>query len=358
MRSISSRRSFLLSITLILFLFAAAQGTPAQAQAQGRNYIALGDSYAFGYTTAAAPSSTGDQGYVALFADTLASRLGGVRPTVTNLAIPGETSTSFFTGAPTVYSNQAPLPGGLIDAPLREQARNDQYPNLPFPQFSATGVTLPGDPQSVALQNRLGQIKASGGTIDYITIQMGGNDILALFGQSAFTSLSLSQQSLVLQTQFANLQARYISLLTSLANPTFGAPGAQILLVGYADPFAGLGAANPLAGPNPANPISTQLTQQTNALLQGIAGSFGARYVDIYTPFVGNEIQYSYIADPTLLPGGSPNFHPNAAGYAVIARQIAATSAAPEGSTLSLFALIAVPGASYALYATRRRRTA
>jgi hypothetical protein len=141
----------------------------------------------------------------------------------------------------------------LIDAPLREQVRNDNYPDLPFPQFSVTGVPLPGDPQSVALQNRLTEIKASGGTIDYITIQIGGNDILALFGQSAFTSLSLPQQSLVLQTQFANLQASYISLLTSLANPTFGAPGAQILLVGYADPFAGLSAANPLAGPNPAH---------------------------------------------------------------------------------------------------------
>ena len=339
-----TRRSLFLSLTLVTIVTSFLAAAPA-ARAQGRNYIALGDSYAFGYTTAAAASSTGDQGYVAPFADYLASQFGGTRPTVTNLAIPGETSTSFFTGAPTVFAGQAPYPDGLIDAPLREQARNDNYVDIPFPQFSGLGAPLPGAAQNTALQNTLAQIKTSGGTVDYITIQMGGNDILALFGQSAFLSLNAVQQQAVLQSQFLNLQNRYISLLTSLASPVTGAPNAQILVVGYADPFAGLGAGNPLSGGNPSFPLSTQLTLSTNALLRGVATGFGAKFVDIYTPFVGSETQYTYIADPTPLPGGSPNFHPNATGYGVIARQIAATAAAPEPGVLSLLSIVAVPGA-------------
>ena len=339
--------------TTLAALAALAVFVSSPARAQSRNYIALGDSYAFGYTTPNAPSSFGDQGYVAPFADFLATRFGGVRPTVTNLAIPGETSTSFFTGAPTVFNNQAPYPDGLIDAPGREQARNDNYPDLPFPQFSPLGTPLPGNAQSLALQSRLAQIKAGGGTTDIITIQMGGNDILALFGQSAFTSLSSAQQNQVLQSQFLNLQTRYANLLTSLANPNTGAPGAQILLVGYADPFAGLGANNPLAGPDPAHPLSTQLTLTTNALIQGIANNFGVRYVDIYTPFVGNELAYTYIGDPNLLPGGSPNFHPNATGYNVISQRIVASASAPEPNALFLFVLAAPAGV---LHRARRRR--
>lgn len=349
MSCLSSRRLFVLSSLLLVPL---AVTFSQAAHAQTHNYIALGDSYAFGYTTASAPSSTGDQGYVAPFADALAARFGGVRPTVTNLAIPGETTTSFFTGAPTVFSGQAPYPDGLVDAPLREQARNDNYPDIAFPQFSAPGVTIAGAPQYTALQNSLAQIKASSGTVDDITIQMGGNDILALLPQSGFMSLSTPQQSLVLQSQLANIQARYTSLLTSLLNPVTGVPQAQIFLIGYADPFAGLGINNPLAGPDPSNPISTQLALTTNALLQGIATSFGVHYVDIYTPFVGHETQYTHIAD-SVSPGGTPNFHPNAAGYSVIANQIVTTASAPEPGSLAL--LMPILGVSAGVL--RRRRT-
>src|SRR5262249_24799542 len=60
-------------------------------------YLALGDSIAFGQTDTI-PVSFGDQGYVALYADFLATQNAGARPNVVNLAVPGETSTSFFTG--------------------------------------------------------------------------------------------------------------------------------------------------------------------------------------------------------------------------------------------------------------------
>jgi lysophospholipase L1-like esterase len=59
-------------------------------------YLALGDSIAFGVTDVT-PVSFGDQGYVKLYADFLATQANGIRPHVVNLAIPGETSTGFFT---------------------------------------------------------------------------------------------------------------------------------------------------------------------------------------------------------------------------------------------------------------------
>ena len=67
----------------------------------GEVYVALGDSNAFG-DNESVPSSTmcnyGDQGYVRPFADFLGTLNGGVRPQVTNLAISGELSSSFFSG--------------------------------------------------------------------------------------------------------------------------------------------------------------------------------------------------------------------------------------------------------------------
>ena len=43
--------------------------------------------------------SYGDQGFVKPFADFL-GQVNGARPTVDNIAISGETTTSFFTGSP------------------------------------------------------------------------------------------------------------------------------------------------------------------------------------------------------------------------------------------------------------------
>src|SRR5205823_1650131 len=60
---------------------------------------ALGDSMAFGETNFTANPSNGDRGYVSLYATSLASSNGGVRPNVINLAADGETSSTFFNGS-------------------------------------------------------------------------------------------------------------------------------------------------------------------------------------------------------------------------------------------------------------------
>src|SRR4051812_4210107 len=97
-----SRRSALSA--LILLGLAPLLPAVARGEDRGRTYIALGDSLAFGVTNIT-PVSFGDQGYVKPYADWLATRDDGGRPKVINLAIPGETSDSFFTGVlPPWYS--------------------------------------------------------------------------------------------------------------------------------------------------------------------------------------------------------------------------------------------------------------
>jgi len=88
--------------------------------------------------------------------------------------------------------------------------------------------------------------------------------------------------------------------------------------------------------------IAGPAIQGLNATIQSIAKTWGANYVDTYTPFVGHEADYTYITS-----GG--NVHPNALGYSVIAAQI---EAVPEPSTLAVMGL---GFAAVALHVRRRR---
>jgi hypothetical protein len=68
--------------------------------AKAEVYLSLGDSVGFGIKDSMTDASYGTgQGYVKDYADFLAQRNGGVGPAVINLAVPGETSSSFFTGS-------------------------------------------------------------------------------------------------------------------------------------------------------------------------------------------------------------------------------------------------------------------
>ena len=70
--------------------------------------VALGDSLAFGEYRFQDNPSNGDRGYVGPYADYLAQFNGGVRPTVINLGVDGETTTTFLNGGP---SGPGPVPG-------------------------------------------------------------------------------------------------------------------------------------------------------------------------------------------------------------------------------------------------------
>ncbi|MES2461703.1 MAG: SGNH/GDSL hydrolase family protein [Armatimonadota bacterium] len=275
-------------------VFFTVLARPAQAQS---TYLALGDSYAFGYQNLAATppielggGSNGDQGYVSLFANYLAQREGGIRPTVVNLARVGETSISF---------GSSPL------SPTSPANFNTNY---------ATGFN---QSQAALLSTTLAGLPAAP---KYVTIQLGGNDVLG----AVFTD------PLTLPAALASVQTNYGLILASLRATL---PSAQIYVLGYGNPFPGLPTGSPFNTPT-GQLVAANATLQGNALIRALAGSVGATYVDLATVFSGQEAQLTNIQSLEIT--GLPNYHPNAQGYQAIASRVIAASAAPEPATLAL----------------------
>ena len=244
-----------------------------------QDYIALGDSIAFGETDFTHNPSDGDRGYVSLYADSLAGQSGG-RPRVFNLAVDGETSNTFFNGGP---QGSGPAPGQ--PAPQL----NTNYPNPP--------VT-----QNALLLSTIASEQAAGHQIGTVSVQLGANDLYQLALSPGFLTESPANQQADIAAALAKLQTNDATLLAELHALV---PHANVLLVGYFNPFNGT-PSNPLAG------VADPAIKALNALLAGEAAAFHATYVDTYTPFVGHELKYTYIA--------SGNVHPNEKGYHVMVR--------------------------------------
>ncbi|MDB5349666.1 MAG: hypothetical protein JWN86_913 [Planctomycetota bacterium] len=285
-----------------------ASATPRPAEAGSMTYIALGDSLAFGETDFTHNPSYGDRGYVAKYADSLASQNGGVRPNVVNLGVDGETTTSFFGG-------------GQAAAPL----------NLNYPSASTSQNTL--------LTSKIASELAAGHTIGAVTISLGANDLFAVVGAPGFFALSPAQQQGAILASMSTIQNNYTALLTELHALV---PNAAVTVVGDYNPYAALPAgASPLVG------LAGPAIQLLNAVIAGQASAFGAKYVDLYTPFIKHEGEYTYI----LAPPPGTNVHPNEFGYGVIANAI---NPVPEPSTMALMGVLGlgIAGRAY------RRKTA
>ncbi len=297
------------SVCLLSGLAFIGAGTGSAASV----YVGLGDSITFGETDLNYVPSYGDRGYVADFASTLGSRNGGTAPTVVNLAIDGETAASFMNGA----GRTTPVVG-RTDAQLA--AQNLNYANSPT------------TPQADMFRSLAASESAAGNTINTISITLGFNELAALANLPASQALAMLPGTLATyQTNYANVLAGIHSL----------EPGANLYLLGYYNPF-------PADPTNPAAPIFAQGGPELNAVIQSLAAQFGATYVDTNTAFLGNEAALTYIsqypagstspgADPGIEPIG--NVHPNAAGYAVIADQLAAT---PEPASVGLVGIAAI----------------
>ena len=309
-------------------------------------YVALGDSITFGETDLRYVQSFGDRGYPALFAGTLVARNGGVRPNVINLAIDGETASSFVTNM-----GRTPPVVGRGDVPL--QLENLNYGN-------STALS-----QSSVFANTVAAQRTAGNTIDTISITLGFNELAAL---SPMQNTPAAEAAAVAQipATLAAYRTNYAAVLDQVRSL---APDASLYLLGYYNPF-------PADPASPAAPIFNAGGMQLNAIIQDLAGQYRAAYVDTATPFVGNEAAYTYQA---LLPAGSSvsgafggvlpigNVHPNSLGYSVIAAQVAAASpptAVPEPAAwmLLLMGLGATIGvrsqlATSTLVAARKRRS-
>lgn len=279
-------------------------------------YIALGDSITFGETDLRYIPSNGVRGYVDDFAATLAAHRRGVAPGVFNLAIDGETASSFFTGF-----GRTPPVVGRGDLPLALQ--NTNYSG-PFPLS-----------QSQTFLQRAGQVTASGDTIDTISITLGFNELAALSTLPPAAGLASIAPTLErYRTNYGQVLAQIRSV----------APAADLYVLNYFNPFPG----DDNATTNPASPIFAAGGAQLNDIIRQLAAEYDGIYVDTFSAFVGREAELTLIdevgngditpppyssSDLGLAPIG--NVHPTEAGYAVIAAQLAAASptAVPEPAT-------------------------
>jgi lysophospholipase L1-like esterase len=258
-------------------------------------YLALGESTGFGIdlsTPASLTPSFGDQGYVRPFADTLASKNGGVRPTVLNLSIPGELSTSFFDAtSPPGWTSRLPV-------------LNLNYPDPAIPQHDRMIASV-------------ASIHAAGNSIGYITFVIGANDIFYVIAQPGFQGATQADQAAMIAATLGTIQSKYVAVLGELKAL---APEAKILLPGYYNPFpAGL----------PEHVFYDSVLAGFNPLVKADAAAFGAAFVDVYPSFTGNELAFTNI--------GIGDFHPTQAGYAAIAGALA--QAVPEPASVFMHSI-------------------
>jgi lysophospholipase L1-like esterase len=279
------------------------------AAAAGPIYLALGDSSAFGETNRTRDPSNGDRGYVAPFADFLATRNGGQRPTVVNLAIDGETTGSWATGTGRVSSD------GLQN-------------NANYARFAPSYPT-----QQAYFHQVVADAKARGDTIPTVTLQFGANDLDATAHAAGFGALDPAVQGALVRQTLGGVQQNYAAILADVKATL---PDADLYVIGYHNPYAG-DPSNPLA------PLAAPAVQGLDQVVAGLGGAFGAKYVDFYHVILGRE------ADLTLINSGDQmnNVHLNDAGYAAAAGELIRVASAPEPGTLTLLGIAAVGAAGY-----------
>jgi lysophospholipase L1-like esterase len=306
------RRGLILAAVMFL---AIASGTSVQG---GQTYLSLGDSLAFGETVFStdpaygpyADPSNGDRGFVSMYANFL-GQATGVRPTVINLGVDGETTSSFSSGA-----GRVPPGPGFTDNALAEL--NTHY----------TGATPPT--QASLLASTISSQSSAGNTITNVTISLGSNDLFAL-------ALSDPNAATDLPAALALFRANYESLLTSIRASL---PNANISLLGSYDPFTA----------TPSSPFATLAAVAIpllNSEIQIVAGEFNAHYVDLFnTPLTTDASHYTLI----LNQGDVHPFFDK--GYSVIATQL---ESVPEPSSIVTLGLGLIASA-FGVTRSRRRK--
>lgn len=296
----------------VLALLSGTGGLAVEARADFGTYIAVGDSLAFGvgFDDSTGDTSNGDRGYVKGLADTIKFRNGGVRPTVFDYGISGETSASYF-----------PLNLGNGVQGNTAAARNSNY---------ASGVQTVA--QRTQVLNRISSEHGLGHQVSLITVNLGSNDLNLILLNPALT---LAQKQAAVGPALAAFAQNEGTLLQELK---IAAPEAKILVLDYYDPFA------PFRN-LPDNPATDQL-RATALLAQpalvaldqtigSVAQSLGVKFVDVMPSFIGNELALTFIG--TVFSDGVVRVHPNQAGYDVITTQLGV--AVPEPSSFILLGL-------------------
>ncbi len=226
-------------------------------------YLALGDSLAFGVGASDPPT----KGYVGLTFDALRNsdryKRSGLE--LLNLSVPGATSSDLL------------APGGQLDSALTETSR------------------------------RQGGTSSPGGHLEIISIDIGGNDLLALGGTgSPCISDPLGDPCRQRFVQMLNgLKSNLTEVVRRLRE---GVPGADIVIVGLYNPYSGTGS---------SLEVPAELAvPQVNGVLNAVASDpqVSAKMASVFDFFRGRGRQW--IAGDGL--------HPNDNGHAVIAEALLA----------------------------------
>lgn len=242
------------------------------SNAQTKTYVALGDSLSWGYQPNDVTRSAGDKGYVKLVANWLGTQQG-VRPRLKNLAIPGETSSSFFDTSEIGY---------LL---------NSNYP------------IIGRKSQAELFKTTVAQETGAGRVITHLSYALGGNDMLDLL-DAQFLALPYAQQQTIADQTLAAVDANLVSALTLIR---LQVPTAIVIVPGYYNPYGAFPG-------SPEDKISAYALPRLNQLLKARARQFNSRYTDTYTGFVGRELAFTWI--------GEDDIHPRDPGYATIAKLV------------------------------------
>ncbi len=242
------------------------------------HYLALGDSFAFGFHLAQYNQETANHtysaasfndGYDADFFKYLQGVLSGINEV--NYSCPGETSGSFVNGGCAFHSSTSTL--------------HSNYPAAQ-PQLQAAVNYLQQNPTSV------------------VTIDIGVNDAINLSdtcqAQSNPVSCYNQRTSGVLSAEKQN----YDTVLNALQK---AAPNARIILIKAPDPVYYDG--------------SDALVSGVNQIVDNEASSRGLREADTYSIF-----NSSNVCSLTNFCSSPSDFHPNTAGYSAMANVIRSVS--------------------------------
>ncbi len=305
---------------LVSVLACLASSALCPAASADHVYLALGDSSAFGETNRTRNPSDGDRGYVRPFADYLATRNGGVRPTVVNLAINGETSGSFFTGVGRVSSDG--------------QGFNTNYAGRPDPF-----------PQYQELLNRNGLFAANGDRVRTVTVQLGANNLDGAASNPAFLLLTPEQQQAVVRGILVQVQADYVDTLGAVRGLY---PTADVYAIGYHNPYNG----------DPSLPISAAAdpaVRGLNQVIAGVAPAFGATYVDFYSAVHPNEASLTLIS--TISTDPVNYVHLNDRGYEAVSEELIETAAARAPAPVPAPPAVLLGAVGAVIFAGRRLRS-
>jgi lysophospholipase L1-like esterase len=256
----------------------AQSASPALAPHHAQlSYLALGDSYAFGYSQARfnelSPRENPagfENGYVNDFGDALRRFEPGLR--IVNDACPGETTESFIHG-PCSYAT-----GGY---------------RLHHPYAAG--------PNSAQFADALAYLRGHRGAVNPITIDLGGNDVLALAARCLAVITCIAADA---PAAFAKVGSNLRLILSALRA---AAPHAQMILLGDFDPFG------------ETIPGGVPLTAKLEEVMARAAAATGARFADplpVFNP--PGALEAPTLCRLTNMCTPLKDIHPSAQGYKVL----------------------------------------